>query len=98
MTSLQILLKTNDKTINAVNAIEAILIKEMVDSLPLKDIVPDVARYSAIADDLGTYCKVNDIDEKLIQVAISKIQRNKKDYKDIPEEEFNMLFKLKIVK
>ncbi len=98
MTSLQRLLKTNDKNINAVNAIEAILVKEMVDSLPLKDIVPDVARYSAIADDLGAYCEVNDIDEKLLQVAISKLQRNKKDYKDIPEEEFNMLFKLKVVK
>jgi len=98
MTSLQRLLKTNEKTISAVNAIEAILIKEIVDSFPLKDILPDIARYSAIADDLGAYCEVNDIDEKLIQVAISKLQRNKKDYPDIPEEEFNMLFKLKIVK
>lgn len=98
MTTLQRLLKTNEKAINSVAAIEAVLIKEMIDSLPLKDIVPDVARYSAIADDLGAYCEVNDIDEKLIHIAISKLQRNKKDYKDIPEEEFNMLFKLKIVK
>lgn len=94
MTNIQRLLKTNEATISSIDAIINVLIREIVDSMPLKGIITDNDRYSAIGEDVSDYCMVNGIDEKLVSLAVQNIMRNKKDY-NIPEEELNMLFKLR---
>jgi hypothetical protein len=94
MTNIQKLLKINEASIASVNALVELIIREINDSQPLKGIISDTERFTAIGEDISDYCMVAGIKENLVTIAIQTITKNRKDY-IISDDDFNMLFKLR---